>query len=214
MLDPICGLKYEILNNNDKIRIENECGSLSYELEKVILNSNIIDLTDLCIETEKSVWVLYIDILCLCDNGNLFDACILGIISSLNNLKIPITSINKDGIVYIKNEDKNKFKKLKLKNKLLPLTLGILNDKIIVDPTNNEMELLSCIIKVVYNDNLNEIVYLNKIGGENMKLDQFQSILLLAKNRAKELKSILNNSNNIMDNGNDINDVDMKSQFD
>lgn len=45
----------------------------------------MVDLNDLCISEGKAVWVLYADIVCLNDDGNVFDASLLALVSALKN---------------------------------------------------------------------------------------------------------------------------------
>lgn len=83
-----CCLKYYNLykkSNYNKEMIENECQSLSKQLTDLILKSKIFDLSALCIESEKAVWILYFDITCICNDGNIFDACLLSIIAAMKN---------------------------------------------------------------------------------------------------------------------------------
>ncbi|OUM69624.1 hypothetical protein PIROE2DRAFT_2494, partial [Piromyces sp. E2] len=60
----------------------------------------IIDLDKLCISEKNAVWVLYIDVVCISYDGNIFDAALFSIISALKNLKLPeVTFIEEEGKV-------------------------------------------------------------------------------------------------------------------
>ena len=47
----------------------------------------MVDLSELCISEGKAVWVLYADIVCLTDDGNIFDAALLAFVSAMQNRK-------------------------------------------------------------------------------------------------------------------------------
>lgn len=152
----------------------------------------MFSLENLCIESEKAVWILYIDLLCICNDGNLFDTCLLSIVSSLKTLKIPHTCKTKnDDTIYIDNRNKNNFYKLSLKYDLLPLTFGILDKKIIVDPTIDEQLLLTDLINIVLNNN-GDIIHLHKSGQKNINFNTLQNMIQLAQKRAHKLIQILN----------------------
>jgi exosome complex component RRP43 len=47
----------------------------------------MVDLTDLCIETGKAVWCLYVDIICIADGGSVLDASVIALSSALKSGK-------------------------------------------------------------------------------------------------------------------------------
>eukprot|EP01084_Bolivina_argentea_P302617 522377_1 len=191
IFDPICTLQYHSINNYESDTIKHKASSLSRKLCDIIVESGMFSLENLCIESEKAVWVLYIDLLCICNDGNLFDACLLSIVTALKTLKIPHTCLGKDDdTIYIDNRNKNNFYKLTLNYDLLPLTFGILDKKIIVDPTLDEETLLSDIINIVLNNN-GDIIHLYKSGQKNIDFDILENMINLAKERANQLIKIL-----------------------
>ena len=44
-----------------------------------------MDPKTLCVAEKALCWVLYVDAVCLCDNGNLHDACFLAATAALMN---------------------------------------------------------------------------------------------------------------------------------
>ncbi|KAJ0054816.1 hypothetical protein NL108_005325, partial [Boleophthalmus pectinirostris] len=69
---------------------------LSNTLYKVFNNKNSIDLKSLCILKGEHCWVLYIDVLLLQCDGNLYDAISIAIKAALFNTKIPKVHISSD----------------------------------------------------------------------------------------------------------------------
>ena len=44
-----------------------------------------VDLESLCVAREKLCWSLYVDVVCLCDDGNVYDAVFLAASAALKN---------------------------------------------------------------------------------------------------------------------------------
>lgn len=59
--------------------------TITTELKELFDTVDIINLDDLCIELNKSVWVLYADIICLNYDGSIMDACLLATMAALGN---------------------------------------------------------------------------------------------------------------------------------
>ena len=59
--------------------------AVSEAINRVLKESKVLDLKDLCIEEGKAVWVLYVDAVCVAYDGNIFDAALAAIMAALNN---------------------------------------------------------------------------------------------------------------------------------
>ena len=53
----------------------------------MFFSSKVMDLETLCIEEGKAAWVLFADLVCVNYDGNVFDACVIALISALTNGK-------------------------------------------------------------------------------------------------------------------------------
>ena len=62
-------------------------------LNRVLVESGVIDLEKLCIIAGKYVWALYIDVMVLDNGGNIFDTIVLACYTALSNTKIPDMNI-------------------------------------------------------------------------------------------------------------------------
>jgi len=51
--------------------------------------SNIVPVESLCIQPAKSVWVLYVDAICINFDGNALDAALLAMVAALRNTTLP-----------------------------------------------------------------------------------------------------------------------------
>ena len=54
-----------------------------------VCSCQCIDLKSLCVAEEKLCWALYVDVVCLCDNGNVYDATYLAATAALKNSEHP-----------------------------------------------------------------------------------------------------------------------------
>lgn len=63
-------------------------------VDEVLQSSNCIDLRDLCIAPDRLAWVVYLDIICLNQDGNVFDACLAATIAALRTTTIPHVTYN------------------------------------------------------------------------------------------------------------------------
>ena len=100
---------------------------LARVVDRGIRESKTLDFKDLCIEEGEKVWVVFIDLYALNDDGNLFDAFSIAALSSLLETKIPKLE---DGAI-VKGEYSGK---LKLARKPLLSTFAKISNKIVVDP--------------------------------------------------------------------------------
>lgn len=101
---------------------------LARVVDRGIRESKAIDFKDLCIEEGEKVWIVFIDLYALNDDGNLFDASSIAGLVSLLEARIPKLE---DGKI-VKGEYAGK---LKLARKPLLSTFAKISNKIVLDPT-------------------------------------------------------------------------------
>lgn len=56
-------------------------------VERILMNSEAIDLKDLCICKDKLVWVVFCDLVCIDYDGSVLDACIGALMAALKTCK-------------------------------------------------------------------------------------------------------------------------------
>ena len=54
-----------------------------------LCSSKCVDVKALCVAKDKLCWVLYVDVVCLSDNGNVSDAVFLAASAALKNSNFP-----------------------------------------------------------------------------------------------------------------------------
>lgn len=117
---------------------------LARVVDRTIRESGTIDTSKLCIKPKEAVWMVFIDLYPVNNDGNLFDASLLGAMAALKSARMP---------KYDKKEEKVDHRELT--NEKLPLTeepvlctFGKLNGKIFADPTSREEQVMDCRLSV------------------------------------------------------------------
>lgn len=105
-----------------------EAIELARVVDRGIRESKALNFKDLCIKEGELVWVCFIDMYVLNDDGNLFDALGIAALSSLLESKIPKIE---DGKI-VKGEYSGK---LKLSRKPILSTFAKIGNKLFADPT-------------------------------------------------------------------------------
>lgn len=111
---------------------------LARVVDRGVRESQIINLKDLCLVEGKNVLAIFIDISVLNVDGNLFDASSYAAIAALLTTTMPKYKVTKDKVV----EDTGK--QISLPTKLIPVsvTMALLNNTLIVDPTLDEESIM------------------------------------------------------------------------
>ena len=182
-------------------------------VKRSLLSSNLVDLEELGLEEGKSAWKVHVSCVVLNHEGNIVDACILGAVSALLDLRLPLVKfVTKNGkeIVQLLStddgpspdamSDERKGAQLNLNTIPVPLTVGIFEDKMLVDPTMEEEDVCDGMITVIVDAlSLKEegdahngkILGLSKSGEAILKPEDIAACAQLAMGRARELRDIL-----------------------
>jgi exosome complex component RRP42 len=120
---------------------------LARVVDRGIRESKAIDSEKLCIEPGKKVFVVFVDVYVLNHDGNLIDASALAAVAALLNTKMPNYEI-KDGELKIKQG----YTPLPLKSHPITVTIGKINNYLIVDPWLEEEQVMDSRISMAIND--------------------------------------------------------------
>lgn len=159
---------------------------LSRVIDRGIRESGLIDVKKLCISEGEKVWQVFVDIVALNDDGNMFDAAGLGAIIALGNAKMPIYNEKEDKIDFELTKDSLPLNKDALS---FSMTFHKLGDTIVADVTEEEEAISDFRLTIAMGDNNGEprITAMQK-GGEGVITDEdMETILDLASNTWKEL---------------------------
>jgi exosome complex component RRP42 len=154
-------------------------------VDRGIRESKAIDTEKLCIAPGKKVFVIFVDIYVLNHDGNLIDASALAAVAALLNTKMPNYEI-KDGEVEIKQG----YTPLPMKSRPITVTIGKINNKLIVDPWLEEEQVMDSRLSMAFNDDGN-ICATQKGGSGYFTPQQILEGMKLIQKKAAELRKEL-----------------------
>uniref|UniRef100_A0A8C2H4X7 Exosome component 7 n=1 Tax=Cyprinus carpio TaxID=7962 RepID=A0A8C2H4X7_CYPCA len=160
---------------------------LSNTLYKVFNNRQSVDLRSLCICPGENCWVLYVDVLLLQCDGNLFDAISIAIKAALFNTRIPKVHISEDeeGVKEIElSDDPYDCMRLNVENVPCIVTLCKIGHRHVVDATLQEKacSVASLLISVTHRGT---VTCVRKMGGGSLdpesifEMTEVRSFLIL-----------------------------------
>jgi exosome complex component RRP42 len=124
---------------------------LARVIDRALREPRVVDLEKLVIEPAKLAWVVYNDIYLLDHAGNVTDASMLASILALATTKLP--QLLKTEAGEYKIDRSAKAGALPLKTLVVTVTLGIIGNAILVDPTVEEEYLVDSIITIAVDEN-------------------------------------------------------------
>jgi len=154
-------------------------------VDRGIRESKAIDTAKLVIEAGKKVFVVFVDVYVLNHDGNLIDASALAAVAALLNTKMPNYEI-KDGELKIKTG----YTPLPIKSRPITVTIGKINDKLIVDPWLEEEQIMDARISMAIKDDGN-ICAVQKGGSGYFTPQQITEATKIVQKKAAELRKKL-----------------------
>ncbi len=154
-------------------------------VDRGIRESHAIDTEKLCIEAGKKVFVVFVDVYVLNHDGNLIDASALAAMAALLNTKMPNYEI-KDGELKIKQG----YTPLPMKSHPITVTIGKINNQLIVDPQLEEEQVMDSRLTMATNDEGN-ICAIQKGGSGYFTPQQILEASKIAQAKAAELRKKL-----------------------
>ena len=158
---------------------------LARVVDRGIRESHAIDTEKLCIEPGKKVFVVFVDVYILNHDGNLIDCAALAAMAALMNTKMPNYEI-KDGEIKMKQG----YTPLPMKSHPITVTIGKINNKLIIDPWIEEEEVMDSRITIAINSEGN-ICAVQKGGSSYFTPQQILEAVRIAKEKATELRKKL-----------------------
>lgn len=152
---------------------------LARVVDRGIRHSGAVDLSKLCIEEGEKVWMIFIDIWALDDDGNLMDASALAAIAALLNTTVPAERF----------ELGNNFP-LPVRDLPVAVTSLVFEDKILVDPCRDELSIGKNTITITTDQNDN-IVSIQKSGPFLLSENMFDELIDLSIAKAREVRELL-----------------------
>lgn len=158
---------------------------LARVIDRGIRESETIDVKKLCIIPGEKVWSVGIDIITINDDGNLMDCAGIAAMAAIKDAVLP--KIDEDGNVSYKEHSDEK---LPLEKDPISVTVHLIGDQIIVDPTLVEEKASDARITVA-STNETIISAMQKGGEKALTIDQVEKMIDLAIEKAMEIRKTL-----------------------
>ncbi len=157
-------------------------------IDRCLREPRAVRLEDLVIIPGKKVWIVFNDIYLLDHDGNIIDAGMLSSMLALNTARLPsITGIEGENIIVDKRK---KDKPLALNLNVVTVTIGIIDEYLIVDPSLEEELVLDAKITMGFDEN-GRITGIQKTGMSGIPPSKLDDIIELASRKASELHGLL-----------------------
>jgi exosome complex component RRP42 len=152
-------------------------------VDRGIRESKALDFKKLCIKEGEKVWVVFIDLYALNDNGNLMDASSIAALSALMDARVP--KIEDEKIV--RGEYSGKFK---LERKPLLSTFAKIGNAVVLDPSLAEEKALQGRFSVASTEDDYLSAFQKGFGG-GFSLSEIDNCIETAMKKSKEIRKIL-----------------------
>ncbi len=149
---------------------------LARVVDRGIRGSEAIDLSKLCIEEGEKVWIIFIDIHVLDNDGNLVDAATLGAVASLLETRIPNERYGLTG------EDT-----LDIRDRPVAVTMVEIGGEILVDPSYNEENAAASGLTVISNED-GTISGMQKYWSGSIEEDKIAEMVEIGIEKAGEIR--------------------------
>jgi exosome complex component RRP42 len=159
---------------------------LARVVDRAIRESKCIDTKELCIKKGEKVWMVFIDVYPINDDGNLFDAASLAAIAALKDATFPGYDKKEEKVDYTKKTTK----KLKLNSVPVECTVLKVADKFVVDPTLNEWGSYDARLTVGTTEK-KKICAMQKGGDDALTLEDIDKMMDIAMKKTEELRKVL-----------------------
>jgi len=150
---------------------------LARVVDRGIREGQAVDMEKLCIEPEKEVWIMFIDIHALDYDGNLFDAANIAAMAALKSAVVPAKRANK-------GEDFP----LPVTHEPISVTAVKIGEHILVDPTYDEEIVADARLTVATNEK-GDMCAMQKGGEGSFTVDEVLKIVEQAKRLGAEVRS-------------------------
>ncbi len=152
-------------------------------VDRGIRESKAIDLTKLCIERGKKVFLVFVDVYVLDHDGNLLDAAALAALSALVNSKMRAFDVKNGEPVY-----KDELIPLPVLNYPVSVTSVKIDGSIVVDPCLEEEQVMSCRLTVTSDKNGN-VCAMQKGGLGVLTPDEIKQVVSTSISKARDIRA-------------------------
>jgi len=155
-------------------------------VDRGIRESKCINTEKLCIKEGEKVWMVMVDIQPLSHDGNLIDASGIAAITALHIARM--VKFESDKVVYEKTD-----KKLPIDDIPVPVTFGIIEGRLVADPSLEEEESMEGRLTITTNADGN-ICAIQKGNACSLSLETIEEATEIAINKGKEIRALIKKS--------------------
>ncbi len=159
---------------------------LARVVDRCIRESKMIDTEKLCVKEKEHVWMVYVDLEVLNDDGNLIDTACLAAVAALLSTKIPV--IEYDGETPVVSLEK-KSGKLPIRGIAVTTTFVKIGSSIITDPGLTEIGAADARLSIGSLEN--KLCSMQKGGSYGFSVEEIEKIVDLALEKGDELRKHL-----------------------
>lgn len=154
--------------------------------DRGIRESGLIDFEKLCIIEGEKVWQIYIDLVVMNYDGNLFDAASLSALIALGRAKLPVYNKEEDKLEHELSEENIPLNK---ENLSYNMTIHKIGDVFIVDPSTEEELISNARLSISFADNNGKvrITAMQKGNPGTFSSDDIENILNIVESKFKDM---------------------------
>ena len=156
-------------------------------VDRGVRESKAIALEKLCAVPGKKVFVVFVDVYVLNHDGNLIDASALAALAALLNTKMRKYEVKDEGV-----KVKSGYTQLPVANHPIAVTLAKINDKLVVDPSLEEEQIMDARLTITTGKD-GKVCAVQKGGYGYFTKEQISEATTIAKEKAKELRKLVVN---------------------
>ena len=160
---------------------------LARVVDRGIRESKAIALEKLCAVPGKRVFVVFVDVYVLNHDGNLIDASALAALAALLNTKMRKYAVKDDEV-----KMKSGYTQLPVANHPIAVTLAKINDKLVVDPSLEEEQIMDARLTITTGKD-GKVCAVQKGGYGYFTKEQILEAATIAKEKGKELRKLVVN---------------------
>lgn len=157
---------------------------LARVVDRSLRESKCIDLEKFVLIPHQKVYLLFIDLYILDFDGNYFDPSLIAAVAALSTAKLPKYRVADTKVEKVEGE----FVTVPLRTTPFSITIGLLKDKFLVDPTISEESSLDSSIIMSFDDIGNIVAIQKNLPGE-ISLSMIERLFSVAKDRTSLIRT-------------------------
>ena len=155
---------------------------LARVVDRGVRESKVIELEKLCVEPNEKVWIIFLDIHILDDDGNLFDTASLASLAALFSANVPAERF-----------ELGKDYPIPLRDPPISCTFAKINNVVMVDPSLDEQQITDARLTVA-TDKKGDIRAMQKGLNGGFSREEIQKVIKTAIDKGQEIRKVLNKS--------------------